>query len=142
MTSYKIHTLAVRVAKLVSRLLSTNLVCDILLHKQMSDQVFPCTSLYLSNHKHLSRLSHHCHIQACSYKFLPCMQEDILFIKENNIASSCCCCFPQTPLFPTCPSRKFFTGITESRKFFSHCRQCSTDHNESFGFHLKLLVSL
>ena len=36
----------------------------------------------------------------------------------------------------------FFTGITESRKTFSQCCQCSTDHNELFGFHLKLLVSL
>ena len=37
---------------------------------------------------------------------------------------------------------KVFTGITESRKSFSQSRQCSTDLNESFGFHLKLLVSL
>ena len=84
MTSYKIHTLAVRVAKLVSRLLSTNLVCDILLHKQMSDQVFPCTSLYLSNHKHLSRLSHHYHIQV---DFASRNVQDILFLRENYIAS-------------------------------------------------------
>ena len=39
-------------------------------------------------------------------------------------------------------SCKVFTGITESRKSFSQSRQCSTDLNESFGFHLKLLVSL
>ena len=37
---------------------------------------------------------------------------------------------------------KVFTGITESRKSFSQSRQCSTDLNESFGFHLKILVSL
>ena len=37
---------------------------------------------------------------------------------------------------------KVFMGITESRKSFSQSRQCSTDLNESFGFHLKLLVSL
>ena len=37
---------------------------------------------------------------------------------------------------------KVFTGITESRKIFSQSRQCSTDLNESFGFHLKILVSL
>ena len=39
-------------------------------------------------------------------------------------------------------STKVFTGITESRKSFSQSRQCSTDLNESFGFHLKILVSL